>query len=226
MDEAAIEAAKRRAGEAAAEAVADGDVVGLGTGTTAAFAIRALGRQVEAGLEIQGIATSHQSAALAREVGIPRISLADATPDLAIDGADQVADCTLLKGGGAAHAREKLVAAAADRFLVVVDERKASEELDAPVPVEVLEPAVEPVREAIAALGGEATLREAVGKDGPVFTENGNPVLDCDFGHITAPGRLATELDGVAGLVAHGLFADVADTIYVGTADGCRTRHC
>ena len=226
MDEAAIEAAKRHAGEEAAAAVGDGDVVGLGTGTTAAFAIRALGRRVDAGLEVRGIPTSYQSASLAREVGLPVVTLADATPDVAIDGADQVADCALLKGGGAAHAREKVVASAADEFVVVVDERKVADQLEVPVPLEVLEPAVEPVRAAVASLGGEARLRAAAGKDGPVITENGNPVLDADFGPIEEPAALSDALDGVPGVVAHGLFVDAADEIHVGTAEDCRTREC
>jgi ribose 5-phosphate isomerase A len=224
MDEGAIEAAKRRAGEHAAEAVADGDVVGLGTGSTAAFAIRALGQRVDAGLDVQGVPTSHQAAALAREVGVPVVTLADATPDLAIDGADQVAGGTLLKGGGAAHAREKVVDAAADRFVVVVDERKLADTLSEPVPVEIL-PAAEPtVRAAVKSLGGEPSLRAATGKDGPVVTDNGNLVLDCDFGLIEDPASLAADLVGIPGVVAHGLFVGLADEVVVGTEEGLQER--
>ena len=224
MDEGAIEAAKRRAGEAAAEAVSDGDVVGLGTGSTAAFAIRELGRRVDAGLAITGVPTSHQAAALAREVGIPVATLADGTPDVAIDGADQVADGALLKGGGAAHAREKVVASAAERFLVVVDERKLADHLDEPVPLEALEGAVPAVSASVADLGGEATLRRAERKDGPVITDNGNPVLDADFGTIEAPAELSAHLDAVPGLVAHGLFVDLAEAVLVGTETGVDRR--
>jgi ribose 5-phosphate isomerase A len=226
MDEAAVTAAKRRAGERAAQTVDAGDVVGLGTGSTAAAAIRELGRRVEAGLDIRGVPTSMQSATVAREAGVPLVTLADATPDVAIDGADQVAGCALLKGGGAAHAREKVVASAATRLVVVVDETKLADALSGPVPLEVLEPAVRPVRDAIASLGGAASLRPAEGKDGPVVTDNGNPVLDADFGVIDDPAALARDLDRVAGLVAHGLFPDHADAVLIGGPDGVTERRC
>lgn len=214
--------AKRRAGESAAEAVDDGAVVGLGTGSTAAFAIRALGRAVDAGTDVRGIPTSYQSRALAREVGVPLTTLDDATPDVAIDGADQVADGALVKGGGAAHAREKIVAAAADRLLIVVDESKLAETLTAPVPVEVLPAAREPVAASVSALGGEPTLRAATQKDGPVVTDNGNLVLDCEFGTIEDPASLATELSRLPGVVEHGLFVGLADELHVGDDDGVR----
>jgi ribose 5-phosphate isomerase A len=211
---------KRRAGESAAEAVVDGMVVGFGTGSTAAWAIRSLGRRVDAGLDVRGVPTSYQSRQLAREVGVPLTSLEDGPPDVAIDGADQVADGDLLKGGGAAHAREKLVAAAADRFLVVADETKRASTLELPVPVEVLPDAVPVVRDEVAALDGDPTLREAERKDAPVVTDNGNFVLDCDFGPIAEPAALATDLAGVPGVLEHGLFVGMADEIHVGTDDG------
>ncbi|MHB9287721.1 ribose-5-phosphate isomerase RpiA [Halobacteriales archaeon Cl-PHB] len=218
------DAAKRRAGEEAATQVEDGDVVGLGTGSTAAYAIEALGEAVDAGLAIEGIPTSYQSRKLARDVGIPLTSLDQATPDVAIDGADQVAGGTLVKGGGAAHAREKVVDAAAARFLVVVDDGKLSDALDHPVPVEVLPAAESPAREAIAALGGDPTLRAAEHKDGPVVTDNGNLVLDCPFGAIGDPAALAAELAEIPGVVEHGLFVDLADAVYVGTPEGIRVE--
>jgi ribose 5-phosphate isomerase A len=228
MKQGGDEAEKRRAGERAAEAVADGEVVGLGTGSTAAAAIRALGERVDDGLDVTGIPTSFQSRQVAREAGIPLTTLEAATPDVAIDGADQVvlgaeaADhpTALVKGGGAAHAREKVVDAAADRFLVVVDESKLAGALDAPVPLEVLPDTHPTVAEAVAARGGEATLRSAERKDGPVVTENGNLVLDADLGTIAAPASLATDLDAIPGLVAHGLFVDLADAVYVGEREG------
>ncbi|MFB6171972.1 MAG: ribose-5-phosphate isomerase RpiA [Haloarculaceae archaeon] len=218
------EAAKRRAGEHAAAIVSDGMVVGLGTGSTAAHAIRALGERCEAGLDVRGIPTSHQARALAREVGVPLTTLADATPDLAIDGADQVVGDTLVKGGGAAHAREKVVDAAADRFLVVVDETKLADLLDHSVPVEVLPAARPPVERRVRDLGGDPALRAAERKDGPVVTDNGNHVLDCDFGAVADPAGLAGALDAVPGVLAHGLFVDLADEVHVGTADGVDVR--
>ncbi|MEF8784837.1 MAG: ribose-5-phosphate isomerase RpiA [Haloarculaceae archaeon] len=216
------EDAKRRAGESAADAVDDGMVVGLGTGSTAAHAIRALGREVDAGLDIEGIPTSFQSRELAHEAGIELTTLDESSPDIAIDGADQVADGHLIKGGGAAHAREKIVDTAADRFLVVVDARKFADELDAPVPVEILPDARQTVAHAVRAQGGDPELRRAECKDGPVVTDNGNLVLDCDFGPIADPAARAAALAELPGVVEHGLFVGVADEIRVGTDERVR----
>jgi ribose 5-phosphate isomerase A len=216
---------KRRAGQRAVETVADGDVVGLGTGSTAATAIEALGEAVADGLSIRGIPTSYQSRALAIEAGIPVTAL-DAVEgvDVAIDGADQVADGNLVKGGGGAHAREKIVDAAAERFVVVVDPSKEVEVLSHPVPLEVLPSARPPVMEAVEELGGTPRLRDADEKDGPVITEQGNLVLDCEFGPIEAPADLAARLAELPGVVAHGLFVGLADEIVVGGPDGVRAR--
>ncbi|QCC58815.1 ribose-5-phosphate isomerase RpiA [Natrinema thermotolerans] len=226
------DAAKRRAGERAAEDVADGFVVGLGTGSTTAYAIRALGRAVDDGLEIRGIPTSFQSRQLALEVGIELTDL-DAVDglDLAIDGADRVVDDpdaaahgALIKGGGAAHAREKLVDAAADRFVVVADPSKLTTRLERSVPVAVLPDAHTVVADRIRDLGGEPTLRDAGEKDGPVVTDNGNLVLDCAFGAIDDPDELAARLSAIPGVVEHGLFVGMADATYVGTDDGVEVR--
>jgi ribose 5-phosphate isomerase A len=224
MNEEAIDAAKRRAGVSAADSVGDGMVVGLGTGSTAAHAIRRLGERVDAGLDIEGIPTSFQTRELAREVGVPLTTLSEATPTVAIDGADQVTDGVLIKGGGGAHAREKVVDTAADRFIVVVDPRKEAETLDEAVPIEVLPSARRPVRETLQALGGTPTLRDAVRKDGPVVTDNGNLLVDCAFGDIDHPDRLAADLSEIPGVVAHGLFVHVADEVHVGTEDGVRVE--
>ncbi|QLG49754.1 ribose-5-phosphate isomerase RpiA [Natrinema halophilum] len=224
--------AKRRAGDRAAEAVEDGFVVGLGTGSTAACAIRALGRAVDDGLEIRGIPTSFQARKLALEVGIPLTDL-DAVDgvDVAIDGADQIVDApdapahgALIKGGGGAHAREKLVDSAADRFVVVADPSKLTDRLDNPVPVEVLPDAHSVVADRIRELDGEPMLRNAERKDGPIVTDNGNLVLDCAFGAIDDPDGLAMQLSRLPGVVEHGLFVGLADMTYVGSEDGVDTR--
>ncbi|UPW01550.1 ribose-5-phosphate isomerase RpiA [Halorussus gelatinilyticus] len=215
------DAEKRAAGESAAEAVEDGAVVGLGTGSTAAHAIRAIGRKVDSGLDARGIPTSFQSRELAKEAGMPLTTLDETDAvDLAIDGADQFSGPHLVKGGGAAHAREKIVDAAADRLLVVADPSKEAERLDHPVPVEVLPDARTTVAAEIRALGGSPTLRSAERKDGPVVTDNGNLVLDCDFGEIPNPAELATDLAALPGAVEHGLFVGMADEIHVGREDG------
>lgn len=213
--------AKRRAGESAADIPEDGDVVGLGTGSTAAHAIRELGERVDAGLDVRGIPTSFQSRELAREAGIPLTSLDEADPDVAIDGADEVAESgALVKGGGAAHAREKLVDSAADRFVVVADPSKEAERLSHAVPVEVLPDARRLVADAVRSAGGDPSLRTAERKDGPVVTDNGNLVLDCAFGEIDDPSGLARTLSVTPGVVEHGLFVGLADELHVGGADG------
>jgi len=229
------DAAKRRAGESAAETVTDGEVVGLGTGSTAAHAIRRLGDRVDSGLDIRGVATSFASRELAAECGIPLLDLdeavgSDATGiDIAIDGADQVAVGEgesevgpLIKGGGAAHAREKLVDASADRFLVVADPSKETPVLNRSVPVEVLPAGRSAVAEAVRAAGGEPILRRAERKDGPVVTDNGNLVLDCAFGEIADPDALSTTLSTTPGVVEHGIFVGLADEVHVGTETGVR----
>lgn len=217
--------AKRRAGEAAADRVTDGDVVGLGTGSTAACAIRALGRAVDAGLDVSGIPTSYQSRRTAQEAGLPLTTLEEATPDVAIDGADEVATDTLalVKGGGAAHAREKYVDGSADRLLIVADDSKLADQLSHPVPVEVLPDAAPVVHERVDTLGGDADLRAAKRKDGPVVTDNGNLVLDCAFGSIAEPEALAADLASVPGVVEHGVFVDMADAVLVGRENSVET---
>jgi len=220
MKQGGSDAAKRAAGESAAATVEDGLVVGLGTGSTTAHAIRALGRRVDAGLDIVGVPTSFQSRELAREGGIPLAELDEVSVDLAIDGADEVADGDLIKGGGAAHAREKIVDASADRFVVVADPTKTAETLSHPVPLEVLPAARTTVADAVRALGGDAELRQAERKDGPVVTDNGNLVLDCAFGEIPEPATLGANLAALPGVVEHGLFVGLADAVHVGTDGG------
>ncbi|MFC6736478.1 ribose 5-phosphate isomerase A, partial [Halolamina salina] len=126
----------------------------------------------------------------------------------------------LVKGGGAAHAREKLVDSAAERFVVVADPTKEAERLSHPVPVELLPDARAPVAEAVRSAGGEPELRAAERKDGPVVTDNGNLVLDCAFGEIDDPDALARTLSTVPGVVEHGLFVGLVDEVHVGSDDG------
>lgn len=215
-----VAAAKRRAGRSAAATVDDGAVVGLGTGSTAAAAIRALGDRVDAGLDVVGVPTSYQSRTVAAAAGIPLAEIGDRDRvDVAIDGADEVAGGDAIKGGGGAHTKEKIVATAADRVLLVVDERKVVDRLTAPVPLAVVPAARGTVATRVAAMGGEPTLRAAEHKDGPVVTDDGNLLIDAAFGPIEAPATLAASLSEVPGVVEHGLFVGVADELHVGTTD-------
>jgi ribose 5-phosphate isomerase A len=213
---------KRAAGIAASQVVESGMIVGLGTGSTVAYTIKELGRRVrEEGLDILGVVTSYQSEMLAIEAGIPLTTLAQHPKlDLAIDGADQIdSNLNAIKGGGAAHTREKIVSASATRFLVVADESKTSVQLDKVVPIEVLPFAKELVIEKIRGLGGKPELRLALRKDGPVITDNGNFVLDSSFGVIQYPESLGIKQSSIPGVVEHGIFSNV-DELYIGKKDG------
>jgi ribose 5-phosphate isomerase A len=208
--------AKRAAGHAAAERVEDGMVVGLGTGSTVLFAMERLSERIAEGLTMTGIPTSFQAETLATLQDHP-------SPALAIDGADLVdAGKRLIKGRGGALTREKCVAHAAGRFIVVVDEGKCARELAGVVPVEVLPYAVLPVFRSIGGLGGRPVLREGSGKDGPVVTDNGNFILDCTFTAIPDPEKLELALDALPGVISSGLFTRVAGKteVLVGKAGG------
>lgn len=219
--------AKRRAGYYAAEMVEDGMAIGLGTGSTVYFTLERLAERVRNGLDIAGVPTSSQTAIRAREYGIPLISLDDCCDlDIAIDGADQV-DRTLclIKGRGAAHTREKCVAEAARRFVVVISADKMSDRLDTKVPVEVLPFSASLVCIRLASMGGRAMLREGIGKDGPVVTDNGNWIMDCAFGHIADPCRMESAIETIPGVLCCGLFTRFAEktTMVVGGGDGVQT---
>lgn len=211
---------KKAAGEKAAQLVKNNMVVGLGTGSTTAYAIAELGKRVASGLEILGVPTSYQSAFLAAESGIQLTTL-DEHPvlDIDIDGADQVANFAAIKGGGAAHTREKIVAQSAKKVVVVADESKVAGILNHPVPLEVLPFARKLVVKQVAELGGKAAVRMGVNKDGPVISDNGNFILDADFGEITDPVSLDRELSQCTGIVEHGIFTKV-DVVYIGKKDG------
>ncbi len=218
---------KRNAGRAAAEFVGDGMAIGLGTGSTVAFALERLAERVRDGLSVQGIPTSHQTAIRARRLGICLATLDDyPVLDLAIDGADQAdPSFCLVKGRGAALVREKCVASVAKRFVVAIDGTKLVNALDAVVPVEVIPFAVTPAISALRRLGcRSATVREGTGKDGPVITDNGNYVVDCSFGRIDSPGLLEDRIEEIPGVLGAGIFSKFTGkiTIIVGEDDGTR----
>ena len=216
-DASANQSAKKAAGEAAADLVKSGMVVGLGTGSTVAWTIKRLGeRMKEEGLEFLGVPTSFQAESLAIECGI-RLTTLNQHPvlDLAIDGADQVDHrLYVIKGGGAAHTREKVVACSARRFVIVADESKFANHLTHPVPVEALPFALRLVERQLLELGGRPVLRLGKMKDGPVITDNGNFVLDVDFGRIEEPVELGARISRIPGLVEHGIFENL-DELYL-----------
>jgi len=214
--------AKKVAGEAAAGLVKSGMVVGLGTGSTVAWTIRRLGERIkEEGLDFLGVPTSFQAESLAIECGI-RLTTLNQHPvlDLAIDGADQVdSRLYVIKGGGAAHTREKVVACSARRFVVVADESKYVKQLTHPVPVEALPFALRLVERKLREMGGKPVLRLGKMKDGPVITDNGNFVLDVHFGRIEKPVELGAKMSRIPGLVEHGIF-DNLDELYLARESG------
>lgn len=208
---------------AAADQIQSGMVVGLGSGSTAALMIEALGDRLKRGAlqDITGVTTSFQGEVLAAELGIPLKSLnAIDRIDLAIDGADEVdPSFQLIKGGGACHVQEKLVARRADRFVVVVDSTKLVDRLNLGflLPVEVLPGAWRQVQSQLADLGGGAQLRMAVRKAGPVVTDQGNLVLDVRFdGGIGDPAGLEKEINNLPGVLENGLFVNLTDQVLVG----------
>jgi ribose 5-phosphate isomerase A len=214
--------AKKAAGVAAADLVKSGMVVGLGTGSTVAWTIKRLGERVkEEGLDFYGVPTSFQAEDLAIASGIRLTTLNQHSQlDLAIDGADQVdANLFVIKGGGAAHTREKVVSCSARHFVIVADESKFVEKLSWAVPVEVLSFAAKLVERRLMDLGGKPVLRLGKMKDGPVITDNGNFVMDVDFGEIEDPKALAARISLIPGVVEHGIF-DNLDELYLARASG------
>ena len=214
---------KQAVAEAAVEQIRDGMVLGLGSGSTAALMIQALGAKLRRGdlKDIVGVTTSFQGEVLAAELGIPLKSLnAIDRIDLAIDGADEVdPSFQLIKGGGACHVQEKLVARRADRFVVVVDSTKLVDTLNLGflLPVEVLPGAWRQVQGQLKEMGADAQLRMAVRKAGPVVTDQGNLVLDGKFaGGITNPAALEKEINNLPGVLENGLFVDITDQVLVG----------
>ncbi len=220
---------KKQAAEAALAQVRDGMKLGLGTGSTAAHFIAGLAARVRAGLDVLAVPTSEQTARLATQAGI-ELSTLDETPrlDLTVDGADEIGpDLVLIKGGGGALLREKIVAHASARMLVIADENKVVECLGAfPLPIEVVAFGLAATRIAIATaaarlgLAGQLTLREHSGRT--FRTDSGNFILDASFGPISDPQALAAALAAIPGVVEHGLFIGLAGSALVAGAGGVR----
>jgi ribose 5-phosphate isomerase A len=214
---------KKAAAEWAAALIEDGMVVGLGTGSTASLILEPLAARIRQGLRIVGIPTSERTAEQARALGIPLSTLADhARVDLTIDGADEVEIGTLnlIKGRGGALLREKIVASASARLVIVADESKLVERLGRGlVPVEVVPFEWQSTARRIESLGASPALRLL--PDGGAFvTDGGHYILDCAFGPISSAGSLDRELNGTVGVVEHGLFLGLTDQVGVGRTGG------
>jgi ribose 5-phosphate isomerase A len=218
-----IEELKRKAAYQAVKHVKDGFVVGLGSGSTAALAIEALSERIKReSLSVLAVPTSYQAFLLAAKHGIAVTTLEEhGVIDVTIDGADQIdPKLNLIKGMGAALAREKIVASASKQNIIIADDSKRVKSLGEnghPVPVEVLPFAIALVKNRIEAVGGKAVLREGKGKVGPVITDNGNAVIDAVFGVIHNASELEVKLKMIPGVVETGLFIGLATTAYIGT---------
>jgi ribose 5-phosphate isomerase A len=212
---------KQAAGEKATDYIEQGMILGLGTGSTAYWTIEKIGQMVREGLHIRAIATSEQSQQQAEHWNIPLVSWNEIDHiDIDIDGADEVdRNFNLIKGGGGALLREKIIAFASRKMIVVADESKRVERLGKfPLPIEVIRFGWEMTARKLQQLNSKAVLRM---KDGqPFITDNGNFILDCSFGNIPDPGVLNEMLNGIPGVVENGLFVNRCDTLIVGYEDG------
>jgi ribose 5-phosphate isomerase A len=218
-----IEEAKKRAASKAVDQIESGMVLGIGSGTTTAEAIKIIGQKLEDGLlrDIKGVPTSYHSIQEAVKAKIPLTTL-DEYPqlDLGIDGADQIdPDLNAIKGHGGAMLREKIVAASCRKYILIVDETKQADVLgtDQEVFLEVHPFSITPVLNKVTEMGAKATVRQAAYKFGPVITDNGNNLIDALFGPIENPRELNGKLHSVQGLIETGLFIGYADTAYIGT---------
>lgn len=209
---------KEAAARKSLDFVRNGDIVGLGTGSTASYAIRFLAERVSAGLNIRAIPTSVRSRELAAGLGIPLTNFEECGRiDVTIDGADEIdPGLRLIKGHGGALLREKIVASASCKVIIIADSRKQVPMLGKfPLPVEVVTFAQDLLAGRIAACGASVSLRkDDAGR--PFVTDEGHHILDCSFGRIADPSRLADQLDRIPGVMEHGLFLDMADVVLIG----------
>jgi ribose 5-phosphate isomerase A len=217
-----IETAKKKAALEAAQLVEDGFVIGLGSGSTVAYVIEEIGKRIRnENPRVLGVPTSHQASLLAIKSGIPLTTLNEHPQlDLALDGADQIdKELNLIKGMGGALTREKIVASASKKFVIVADETKLVDKLgkNQPVPIEIIPFALTTVMSKIKNIGGKPMLREAKGKVGPVITDNGDFIIDAKFAQIPKPKELNAQLKLIPGVIETGLFIEMADVVYLGT---------
>ena len=220
-----VEARKQAAARRALEFVDQGMVVGLGSGSTAELFVAGLGERIRAGLRVRAVPTSERCAELARQYGVPLASL-DEHPRIAvtIDGADEIDPATLavIKGRGGALLREKLVAVATEHEIVIADDSKLVRSLGErqPVPVAVVPFGWAQTARRLQDLGCTPTLRPAPAGQGPYVTDDGHYILDCRFGPISDPARLASEIKSIVGVVEHGLFIGLVHRVVIAGPEG------
>ena len=211
---------KKLAAAAAVKFVQEGSIVGLGTGSSAFYAIQEIAALVKQGMQIQGVATSEHTAYLAESLGIPVLAFNDVHAiDITIDGADEFTmDRKLIKGGGGALFREKIVASMSQQEIIIADASKLVKQLGAfTIPIEVIPLSTNYVLQELKLMGGSALLRK---KSGHLFiTDNGNHIIDADFGLIDHPEALAKALNNIDGLLAHGIFIDLATKVIMADGD-------
>ena len=216
---------KKQAAEKAVQYIEDGMIIGLGTGSTVEFAIKKIGELVREGLNVEGIPTSLKTKKLATELKIPLIELDDRTEvDITFDGADEVdSNLNLIKGGGGALTREKIIAYHSEKVIIIVDETKIVKGLgcDSFLPVEVTRFGWTATKKVLEGLGCTGELRRII--DEAFITDNQNYIIDCDFGKITDPETLEREINNIPGVLENGLFIGLADQIIVGSKQGMMT---
>ncbi len=217
---------KKLAAEKALEQIEDGMIIGLGTGSTIVYSLKKLGELVKEGLNIKGIPTSIRTQRIAKDLQIPLTTLEEnPVIDLTIDGADEVdSNLNLIKGGGGALAREKIVAYNSKKLVIIIDDSKIVKALgiDCALPVEVLKFGWTSTKRALEEFGCNVELRKVMGEE-PFITDNSNYVLDCDFERIENPVQVEIDINNIPGVVENGLFVGLVDEVIVGGKQGILT---
>jgi len=215
---------KLNAAKEAVKFVKDGMVIGIGSGSTVEIFLNELGKRIKnEGIEVFGVPSSYKSHLVAIKNGIKIVDLFQYSElDLCIDGADQIdQNLNCIKGGGGALTREKIIASASKKFIIIADESKLVDKLNMPIPVEILPFAYGFVVKAIKELGGECLIRECKGKLGPIISDNGNFIVDCSFGVIDKPRELEIRLNNIPGVIENGIFCnDMIDKVIIGSKNG------
>lgn len=210
-------------GYEAAKEIKDGQIIGLGTGSTTHYFIEKVGMRIqEEEINVMGVPTSYQSFMLAKKWKIPVTTLEEHNIDIAVDGADEIdLHLNLIKGGGGAHTLEKIVDYSAEKLIIIADDSKKVDKLGSfPVPLEIIPQSNKLVFESLKDMGADPEIRMAVRKDGPVISDSGNFIIDANFHEIDNPIQLEKDLNSIPGVVENGIFSQMVDKVILGTANG------